>query len=244
MSEHRLDRIVIERPRGGLRVSCKKVKGYRKELRRITREAREEGLLKPFVMKQKYWKTRYFSDHLAPLIRWLRSQVGQPWNCVYSELCYQLDTSTLSGQHILSHVWDIVERDARIIDGIPYHKTACSGRLQRLDIGHWRWREYLYIHPETGILCLAKRPSQKPKKKRNDRLECDRDRQYRKIDGIWYLVSFKNTPLRYKPFDILLHQKISDRRAIQEYGKKVYAFHKRHCTKKEIKAIMKQMKLK
>ncbi|MBP0016479.1 MAG: hypothetical protein J7647_02850 [Cyanobacteria bacterium SBLK] len=241
MSEHRLDRIVIERPREGSRVSYKKVTGYKKALRRITKEASEDGFLKSFILKPKYWKSRYFTDHLSPLIRWLRSQVGQSWDRVYGELCYRLDTSTLSGQHILSHVWDIVERDAIIIDGIPYCKTAYNGQLRRLDLGHWRWRENLYIHPETGILCLAKKPSRKTKKKRDDRVECDRDRQYRKIDGIWYLISFKKTPLRYKTFDVLLHQKISDRRAMKEYGKKVYAFHKRHCTKKEIKAIMKQL---
>ncbi|WP_204103035.1 MULTISPECIES: hypothetical protein [Spirulina sp. CCY15215] len=242
MSEHRLDRIVIERPRGGLRVSCKKVKGYKKSLDRITREASEEGLLKSFVIKKKYWKSRYFSDNLAPLYRWLRSYTGQPWKIVYSELCYQLDTSTLSGQHILSHVWDFVERDVIIIDSIPYRKNARHGKRSRLDEGYWGRKGKLYVHPEIGILCIAKKQPQKKEQNRDDVIKCDRDRQYRKIDGIWYLVSLQAFPLKDQPFDILLQRKISDRQALNEYGKKVYTFHKRHCTKKEIKAIMKQIK--
>jgi hypothetical protein len=242
VSEHRLDRIVIERPRSGLRVSCKKVKGYKQALDRITREASEDSLLKPFVIKKKHWRSRYFSDHLAPLYRWLRSYIGQPWNVVYSELCYRLDISTLSGQHILSHVWDFVERDVIILDGIPHRKNARCGKRSRLDDYRWRRRENLYVHPETGILCIAKKQPRLKEKNRDDIVECDRDRQYRKIDGIWYLVSFCYFSWRDKPFDTLLQQKISDRQALDEYGKNIYAFHKRHCTKKEIKAIMKQMK--
>lgn len=241
MSEHRLDRIVIERPRGGLRVSCKKVKGYKNALRRITREASEDGLLQPFVIKKKHWKSRYFSDNLSPLYRWLCSRIGQPWDWVYSELCYQLDTSTLSGQHILTHVWGFVERDVIIIDGIPYRKNACYGKRSRLD-DRWGMRDNLYIHPETGILCIAKKTPRKTAKKQDDVVECDRNRQYRKIDSIWYLVSFCYFSLRDRPFDILLNQHISFQQAIEEYGKRIYAFHKRHCTKKEIKAIMKQIK--
>ncbi|MGK7925885.1 MAG: hypothetical protein AB4290_11665, partial [Spirulina sp.] len=229
-------------PRGGWKVSCKKLTGYKKALDRITKEATEDGLLQPFIIKNKHWKSRCFTDHLSPLYRWLRSQVGQPWDRVYSELCYRLDTSTLSGQHILSHVWDFVERDVTIIDEIPYQKIAYFGRRSRLDEGYWGMRENLYIHPNTGMLCIAKKPPRKKAKKRDDVVECDRDRQYRKIDGIWYLVSFQSLPVRHKPFDILLKRKISDRQALKEYEKKVYAFHKRHCTKKEIKAIMKQMK--
>ena len=242
MSEHRLDRIVIERPRRGLRVSCKKVKGYKNALRQITKEASEDGLLMPFVIKKRHWRSRYFTDHLSPLIRWLRSQVGQPWDRVYSELCYRLNTRTLSGQHIFSHVWDFVERDAIIIDGIPYRKNACYGKRSRLDEEYWGRKGNLYIHPETGILCIAKKAPRKKAKKRDDVVECDRARQYRKIDGIWYLVSFSYFSFRDRPFDILFNQNVDIQQALKEYGKRIYAFHKRHCTKKEIKAIMKQVK--
>ena len=39
MSEHRLSEIVIERPRGGWRISLKKVTGFKKQLYKITQDA-------------------------------------------------------------------------------------------------------------------------------------------------------------------------------------------------------------
>ncbi len=43
MSEHRLDEITIERPRGGMRQSSRRLKGVRKKLDRLTLEASEDG---------------------------------------------------------------------------------------------------------------------------------------------------------------------------------------------------------
>jgi hypothetical protein len=51
MSEHRLSEIVIERPRGGRRISLKKVTGNKKFLHQLTQEASEDGLLQPHLLK-------------------------------------------------------------------------------------------------------------------------------------------------------------------------------------------------
>lgn len=101
MSEHRLGEIVIERPRGGMRIKSTRLAGYHKELNRITQEATEEGLLRPYLIKNRY-KSKWLSDHLGLLLRLLRSQVGQPWNQIYSRLCRDLNPQTLAGQHVIS----------------------------------------------------------------------------------------------------------------------------------------------
>jgi hypothetical protein len=152
MSEHRLGEIVIERPRGGMRISLKKHSGYKKQLDKLTQEASEDGLFCPYLIKPRN-KTKHFSDHLNPLRRYLRSKVGQPWNVVYSDLCHHLDSSTVAGQHVLSHVWAYVERHVEFIDGIPYSKPTW-GRPVRLESCY---HDHFYIHPETGIF-LAARP--------------------------------------------------------------------------------------
>jgi hypothetical protein len=55
----------------------------------------------------------WFYDKLGPAMRWLRSQVGRPWNKVRSELFARFDTRTTAGRHILfDHVLREVE-DAR-----------------------------------------------------------------------------------------------------------------------------------
>lgn len=66
---------------------------------------------------------RSFHDKLSPAERWLRSNVGRPWDLVRSEIFARFDTRTLAGQHIvfdhlLRRRWDrdetwSVSRDAR-----------------------------------------------------------------------------------------------------------------------------------
>lgn len=72
MSEHRLSEIVIERPRSGMRISLKKLKGFKKQLQKITEDASQDGLLSPYLIKPRN-KSKYLSDHLGPLRRFLRA---------------------------------------------------------------------------------------------------------------------------------------------------------------------------
>ncbi len=235
MSEHRLNEIVIERPRGGTRISQKKLTGFKKELNKITQEASQDGLLSPYLIKSRK-KTKWLSDHLGPLRRFLRSKVGQPWNQVYSELCQRLDRNTVTGQHVLDHVWDYVERHVELIDGIAYHKSEwkCGQPLGR------GWRDDFYVHPETGILCLGPRIPWKPQKPqpRTDVVILDDFRQYRLIDDIWYLITFKAFPCcnEVSVRDVL-QGVITNKDAKTIKGQRVYAAEKRQCNKKQIKLI-------
>ena len=220
MSEHQLDRIVIERPRGGWRASLKKVPGNKKHLEEITEAAYTDGIFNPYLLKLKR-KSKYFSDCLGPLYRWLRSKVGQNWDDIYHELCQILDINTLSGKHILSHVWGYVERDAVLVDGIVYN---CKYQRQ---LG--KWREELYVHPETRMLCLANKVRKIPPKKPDDFVKIDDYHHYRKIDGIWYLIE------------------LVDREELEvtKYYSSVKTWKctasKRQCNKKQIKFITAQL---
>ena len=224
MSEHRLDRIVIERPRGGMRMSSRKLPGHRKTLQKITEIASTDGLLSPYLIKTRE-QTKYFSDHLGPIRRWLRSKVGQPWDMVYNELCQQIDTKTLCGQHLLFHVWQFVEREVDLIDGVPYHKNGYR-------YSGWRG-EALYVHPETGILCQAERGKKKRPQKPSDRLIIDKYHEYRKLNDLWFLVTFQDQPPEVEIQGIQPEQGY--------YWHRGYAISKRQCNKKEIKYIMKQL---
>lgn len=237
MSEHRLNEIVIERPRRGMRISLKRVTGNKKALEKLTDDASEDGLLCPYLLKARN-RTKYFSDHLGPLYRWLRSKVGQQWDDVYSELCQRLDTSTLSGQHILFHLWGFVERNVVLIDGVPYRKDNQEYPLGRFYRG---WRDKLYVHPDTGILCIVKKPPKLPPKKRDDLVVIDPYHHYRKLNDEWYLITLQDVPSMQDVTDIVLKVTLKPWTAWQEYGREVYAVSKRQCNKKEIKFIMKQL---
>ncbi len=57
---------------------------------------------------------RSFYDKLGPARRFLRSQVGRPWNKVRSELFKRFDTRTTAGRHILfDHLLKEVESPPR-----------------------------------------------------------------------------------------------------------------------------------
>jgi hypothetical protein len=218
MSEHRLDRIIIERPRGGWRSSLKKVTGNKKYLEEITDIALTDGLLTPYLIKPRN-KTKWFSDCLGPLYRWLEFHVGHDWNYVYSKLSQILDSTTLSGRHIISHVWQYVERDVELIDGIPYRK---SGSYPYPLGGHGYDR--LYVHPETGILCVAERIKKEPKQKPDDFLFVDAYHHYRKIDGLWYAIELAD----FEPLGA----------NTESFGQQhKYIASKRQCNKKQIKFI-------
>ncbi|MBE9137681.1 hypothetical protein IQ254_10720 [Nodosilinea sp. LEGE 07088] len=239
MSEHRLAEIVIERPRRGMRMSSRKLKGGKKRLCQLTKVASEDGLLSPYLIKP-WQKTKYFSDHLGPLRRWLRSQVGQPWNAVYSKLCRRLDTSTLAGQHILSHVWDYVERYVEMIDGVLYCKPEWGG-FKPLE-SHYRDR--FYVHPETGLLCVVQKVprKQKDRKQERDRIVIDRHHQYRQLDEIWYLVTFADFPVNgAETVTDILQGEITWQQAIIFQGDRIYAVSKRQCNKKTLRLIRQQL---
>ncbi len=239
MSEHRLNEIVIERPRGGMRIRSKSIKGTKKMLYKLSQEASDDGLFRPYLIKVRN-KTKWLSDHLGPLRRLLLSKVGQPWNDVYRDLCQRLDRSTTIGQHVIDHLWDYVERHVKIVEGIPYRKT-CRG-YRNCQLTKWWDRSQFYIHPDTGLLCLAVR-SPKPKpmikpQQRDDIVRIDANHYYRKLDGVWYIVTFRDFPPLEKVRDGILKEWITHQVAEQEYGRAVYAASKRQCNKKEIKMIL------
>lgn len=231
MSEHRLNEIVIERPRIGSR--DKNLKRDKKALQTIYDDDYEGSRYEPLCRS----KTKHLSDHLGPLRRLLRSKVGQRWDDIYSELCQRLDTNTVTGQHVLDHVWDYVERNVVLIDGVPYRK--CNRRYGQNQLGCWR--DEFYVHPDTGILCIAEKAPKAPPKKRDDLVLIDSYHQYQKLNDVWYLITLQEFPPMHDVTDVVLRVTLKPWTARAEYGREVYAVSKRQCNKKQIKFIMKKL---
>lgn len=137
-------KVVTERPRRGHGSPSKK---WGRRLHRGEYELDDHGSSRaPIARHRQYgsnWKE--FSDLLGPLRRYLRKQVGRPWDKVWSEITRTLDSRSLTGQHIFDHIRWEVEQEAWIgEDGRLYHKRRW-GSIQLLD--------GLYVHPITGLLC-------------------------------------------------------------------------------------------
>lgn len=231
MSEHRLNEIVIERPRVGS--SNKNPKKDKKVLQKIDGDDYEGNRYEPLCRS----KTKLLSDHLGPLRRLLRSKLGQRWDDIYSELCQRLDTNTVTGQHVLSHVWDYVERNVVLIHEVPYRK--CNRRYGQNQLGYWR--DEFYVHPDTGIFCIAEKAPKLSPKKRDDLVVIDPYHQYQKLNDVWYLITLQDFPPMPDVTDVVLRVTLKPWAARGEYGREVYAVSKRQCNKKEIKFIMKKL---
>jgi len=87
---------------------------------------------------------RAFRDKLAPAERWLRSQVGRPWNKVRGELMQRFDTRTTAGRHIVF---------CHLIPSVKVNEIA--DRYRRLDFKvnrHGILREVLRVRFHHRVL--------------------------------------------------------------------------------------------
>ena len=129
---------------------------------------------------------KWFSDVLGPLEGFLRSNVGRPWDKVYSELRQGLDIRKVTGRHIFDHLQFMVETDCSIgADGRVYD---CVGRHRV---------QGFHVHPKSGLLCFIPRQSARERKKEEllrqdvDEIKLDRCHSYKRIGDLWYWVAYK-----------------------------------------------------
>jgi hypothetical protein len=89
---------------------------------------------------------------IGPLRKFLRAQIGRPWDAVHRDLSKTLSKRTLSGRHSWSHIAREVTEDCELRpDGRVYPKAGSGRTRAALPVTG------LYVHPETGLLCAARR---------------------------------------------------------------------------------------
>src|SRR5437763_3866561 len=94
-----MKKVVVERPRWGSRLRNEK---FGARLRYIPGHDYDEQPRKArgFESYGEGGCGKYFTDVLGPLERFLRTNIGRPWDKVYSELCAGLDKRKTTGLHI------------------------------------------------------------------------------------------------------------------------------------------------
>jgi hypothetical protein len=181
------------------------------------------------------------NEHLGPLRRYLDSQVGRPWNKVFSEICAHIDRDSAVQDHVRDHVAEYVETHVVEIDGVL---CSADGSSYGRPLGQWRWAEW-FVCPRSGILKRIKKrsrptpsrpaPPDVPRYIRvSDSLQCHL------IDGAWHLVSLEPIPLDRKGKtvrDVLLNRSIAEidpTTARKNYGGYVFATAKRRLSRREL----------
>lgn len=197
-----MSKVVTERPRHGHYLPSRKTrlrirrydpnKDYDDLPKRVSGSRNKHLLHAQAKLNRSYERVKYFSDLIGPLQRFLRSNVGRPWDEVFSEMKQTLDSRKVTGNHIFEHVEMEVElhpligKDGRIYESYPHYRGS------RLLSG-------LYVDPRTGLLCWAERikePVPKNEPPEVTHILLGKTCGYFKLEGIWHFVEFIKVPIR------------------------------------------------
>lgn len=182
-------------------------------------------------------EVKSFSDLLGPLRRYLRKNVGRPWDKVYSELAQHMDKRKTTGIHVFQHVEREVKQHCFTGDDgkvYYYHSYSSPGLVHGL-----------YVHPRTGLLCRSDEKSWWQSRLAIIRSERQRQsewrvlikgkRHYVKLNGIWYTADIEpyrrgqSSPEEEAKLTLVDEQETNHRTITWR------VFNKRQCCKKELK---------
>ena len=178
-----LDKVIIERPRGGPRSHVPR------HPKPLARAFVDEDSWSHDPLPKRLQRTRWLRDLLSPLERWLRAQVGRPWDAVYSEVVRTAGRDSTSGRHLIEHAERMVQRNCwRVGRGVL---TFEWGRPREV--------HGLYVDPNCGLLRWRPHPPRDRLRREgaSPRVEIriDATHGYVAIDGCWFAVTLADAPL-------------------------------------------------
>jgi hypothetical protein len=236
-------RVLVGRPRLGPRVRIKRAKLHQNPCRSVDDTMRRDPM-------SRGRGTKDLNENLAPLVRYLGSQLGRPWDKVYSEICERLRPTSTVQQHVRDHLEDYVVIHTWMEGGevhghYPGHLPVVLSRP-----GAWR---VFYVDPRDGELREQEHAPWPRYRADEPDPEVRWDgawRQLRRIDGVWY--AFRLAPIpdgandRFCLRDRFLGRMLEDllRNAetndalLRAYGRPgVFAAEKRQLGKRELRKV-------
>jgi hypothetical protein len=138
-----MHKVIVERPRYGSHRPNSRT-GLRLARDRIAHALYEGadhdgGPLRPQAAR----RDKEFNEHLGPLRRFLRRQVGRPWDKIHSEIRERIDTRSALGLHVMQHLYQFVETRT-FLEGREVYTYGCWHRPVPV--------RGLYVHPVSGLL--------------------------------------------------------------------------------------------
>lgn len=225
-------KVIVERPRYGSRLPSRK-KGYRK----FEQTTAVEDLPKYEPLPGR-WKGRQRSlnEHLGPMRRFLRSNIGRPWNKVHQELCEFVSFDNAVQAHVLSHVYDYVQRHV-IIRGRQVIAVRRWGSRTELRPGE------MYICPNTGLLRQVTR-----NKSRRPASQCvvEPTVRFMKRDNSWWEVRLGKRPeIPSTEWDVWLEKEVGVTTPGEyqaAYGGDFFAVSRRGLNAQETREVYRQIR--
>jgi hypothetical protein len=239
-------KVIVERPRHGSSERGRPHKGYYRERQRLGLDhVRRESMKRPYS-----GFTKFLNEHLGPLNRYLNSQVGRPWDQVFSEICAHVRRDSAVQDHVRDHVEDYVTTNVVLIDGVPCHGGGGRrwSRRYGVPLHGGRIHQQFYVCPLTGMLRrvpLSESKRQRQLLQRNQPavppiIPFGKDRHLRFVDGAWCEVLLHSfTPERTispRP-DAVLKRPLLFSEAVAVHGCRAYAVSVRRLERDELKSL-------
>jgi hypothetical protein len=139
---------------------------------------------------------RELNENLAPLRRYLHSQVGRPWDRVFGEICSRIDRRNPVQRHIHQHIDQFIATRVQIRAG----KLIECGKFGLRLLGG---SNELYVNPRTGLICRTKTPacgcaSERQRREQAEtgarRRILDEHTQLLKLEDAWFEVNLEPLP--------------------------------------------------
>jgi len=176
-----MKKVIVERPRWGSRLRNLKT-AQRVAPQCVFDEDHDSGPRRAPASRHE----KSFNEHLGPLWRFLRSNLGRPWSKVYSEIRAVIDGRGVLGNHLLDHLqWEV--------------ETNCF--LEGKQVRMWVWGsgsrpvQGFYVHPKTGLLQEAPRMRYVSRAKREPRevvrVQVGDSRLFERFDGLWFETAYR-----------------------------------------------------
>jgi hypothetical protein len=215
-------KLIVERPRRGGGVGYPRGRMLDGSHVAIDESRKREGIRRPWM-----------SENLAPLRRYLQTNVGRPWDKVYSEVCERINRDSAVQLHVWQHLMMDVCTDPHVVLGLVSNRY-----------GFFRFYRF-YVDPKSGLLrenrnWRYRRPETAAKN--FDRIKIDESREYRLLDGLWYELELKPLPGGVSVYDMALKAAwphVSSDDLVKFHGRRVYAARKRQLNSKEIRRLPK-----
>jgi hypothetical protein len=236
-----MSKVIVERPRKGRAWADLRAGRSRALVDDDGEPFKAKGAREP---EKPQVKTKSLNETLNPLKRYLASNVGRPWNKVYSEISEHLKPSSTVQQHVRDHIEDFVAIKTRMKSGVVMVTQRYGGERPLDEV----W-SYFYVHPKTGILRKNDMRKTWSTRQRDARLAADKERaarmrvidartQLHKLrDDIWWEVKLGKIG-DGREVDVVLSAGLSTLTPDDLYGREnTRAIAKRQLNKAEIKRL-------
>lgn len=228
-------KVIVERPRICSRSPSRK-KGYRKYLQSMPVD--ELPLSEPMLGR---WKGRgkWLNEHLGPMRRFLRSNVGRPWNNVHQDLCEHVSFDNAVQGHVLSHIYDYVHLHVEVEDRATVFSKAGWRQPRKLD------ENAMYVCPNSGILKVVQANERHRSAKR---ISISEHTLYLHRDNVWWEVRVQSTQnVASDRWDVWFDREVSqltEKDCVTIYGDKLFATSKRPLGPDETRQLYRTLRKK